>query len=263
MIVVLVTGGFDPLHSGHIAYFKAAKELGDRLIVGLNSDEWLTRKKDKPFMPFEERAAIIRELSVVDDVIEFDDSDNTACAAIKQVMLIKQRNCKVVFANGGDRTNTTTPEYAAYGERKDVEFVFGVGGEDKKNSSSWILKDWAAPKITRSWGHYRNLYKGDGFQVKELVINPHSKLSMQKHQHRSETWNLVSGTAHVVVSYDNEPTGDSAGPIDLFPDKPINIHTGVWHQGCNDSDEPAHIVEVWKGKSELMSEEDITRWDAE
>jgi len=64
--VVLVTGGFDPLHSGHIEYFKEAKKLGSKLIVGLNSDEWLTRKKGRPFMPIEERAAIIKELAVVD-----------------------------------------------------------------------------------------------------------------------------------------------------------------------------------------------------
>ena len=71
----------------------------------------------------------------------------------------------------------------------------------------------------------------------------------------------MSGTAHVVVSYDIDPTDDSAGTINLFPDTPINIYQGVWHQGCNDSDTPAHIVEVWKGNSELLSEKDITRWD--
>ena len=261
--VVVVTGGFDPLHSGHIAYFKAAKALGEHLVVGLNSDDWLARKKGRPFMSFEERAAIIKELACVDEVIGFNDDDNSSCAAIKQVMSSKGTNWNLIFANGGDRTITTTLEYSTYSERKDVEFVFAVGGEDKKNSSSWILKEWAAPKITRSWGYYRNLYKGDGFQVKELVINPHSKLSMQKHQHRSETWNLVSGTAHVVVSYDIDPTDDSAGTINLFPDTPINIYQGVWHQGCNDSDTPAHIVEVWKGNSELMSESDITRWDSD
>ena len=82
MRIVLVTGGFDPLHSGHIAYFKAAKKLGNQLIVGLNSDEWLTRKKGRPFMSWNERAAIINELGCVDDVIEFNDNDNTACNAI-------------------------------------------------------------------------------------------------------------------------------------------------------------------------------------
>lgn len=79
--VVVVSGGFDPVHSGHIAMFKAAKALGDVLVVALNSDDWLTRKKGQPFMPWKERMSIIKELAVVDQVIEFDDSDNTACAA--------------------------------------------------------------------------------------------------------------------------------------------------------------------------------------
>ena len=84
--VVLVTGGFDPLHSGHIAYFKAAKELGDYLVVGINSDKWLTQKKGRPFMPWQERAAIVGNLSMVDEVIAFDDGDGTASAAIEQVL---------------------------------------------------------------------------------------------------------------------------------------------------------------------------------
>ena len=73
MRIVLVTGGFDPLHSGHIRYFTEAKKLGDRLIVGVNSDAWLTRKKGRPFMPLEERAEVIRALSVVDAVVAFHD----------------------------------------------------------------------------------------------------------------------------------------------------------------------------------------------
>ena len=70
--IVLITGGFDPLHSGHIAYFKAAKALGDILIVGVNSDAWLTRKKGSPFMPYKERAEIVRNIVGVDFVIDFD-----------------------------------------------------------------------------------------------------------------------------------------------------------------------------------------------
>ena len=80
MKIVLVTGGFDPLHSGHIEYFKAAKELGDYLVVGVNSDAWLTRKKGRPFMPYQERQSIIKELSVVDEVIVFDDNNNWSYA---------------------------------------------------------------------------------------------------------------------------------------------------------------------------------------
>ena len=79
--IVIVSGGFDPIHSGHIAMFEAAKALGDVLVVALNSDEWLTRKKGRPFMPWEERAGIINAMSVVDHVIDFNDNDDTACDA--------------------------------------------------------------------------------------------------------------------------------------------------------------------------------------
>ena len=114
-------------------------------------------------------------------------------------------------------------------------------------------------KVYRNWGYYRNLYNGDGFRVKELVINPHSKLSMQKHKHRSETWNLVSGDAKLYMSYRQEPIDPEV--YTLQSQNPINIPSGVWHQGVNDSDNPAHIVEIWKGPSELLSEDDIRRWD--
>ena len=137
--VTIVTGGFDPLHSGHIAYFKAAKKFGNPLCVGVNSDEWLTRKKGKPFMTITERMSIIKELKCVDLAIEFRDDDNSACDVIKMALEIYD---KVLFCNGGDRGSVNTPEYERYRNDKRVEFKFGVGGTDKKNSSSWILKKW-------------------------------------------------------------------------------------------------------------------------
>jgi cytidyltransferase-like protein len=137
--IVLVTGGFDPVHSGHISYIRAARELGDVLIVGVNSDSWLVRKKGEPFMPLDERGAIIEEFKSVDVVIVFDDSDGTAIDAIKQVLELYPED-EVLFANGGDRTLDNIPEMVVESER--LHFVFGVGGEDKKNSSSWILKDY-------------------------------------------------------------------------------------------------------------------------
>lgn len=96
--LVLVTGGFDPIHSGHIEYFEEAKKLGDRLIVGVNSDDWLTRKKGKPFMPFAERTKLVGALRCVDTVVRFDDNDDTACKAISDLL---DRWPKIVFANGG------------------------------------------------------------------------------------------------------------------------------------------------------------------
>ena len=137
--VTLVTGGFDPLHSGHIAYFKAAREFGHTLCVGVNSDDWLTRKKGKAFMNVSERMSIVKELKCVDVAIEFIDNDDSACDAIKMALEVYDN---VLFCNGGDRGSVNTPEYDKYKNDPRVEFKFGVGGEDKKNSSSWILERW-------------------------------------------------------------------------------------------------------------------------
>ena len=135
--IVLVTGGFDPLHSGHLAYLKAAKKLGDKLFVGINSDDWLCRKKGKNFLPEHERHEILSSIRYVDGCILFNDQDDTAIEAIKNIRMLFPF-AQIIFANGGDRTSNNIPEMVF----EDVEFVFGVGGEDKKNSSSWILKKY-------------------------------------------------------------------------------------------------------------------------
>jgi len=247
---VLVTGGFDPLHSGHLAYFKAARKLGDNLIVGLNSDEWLTNKKGRPFMPFAERLAIIQELECVDEVISFDDSDSTACGAIYKTMAT--HNGTILFANGGDRTDFTTPEYKIYGEHPNIEFVFGVGGEDKKNSSSWILEEWKSPKTIRNWGWYRVLDDKVGYKVKELVIEPGKSLSMQRHRHRSENWYVLKGTCVIQTNYNNR---DEEVTVDT--NRSYTINQNVWHKGINNTQEHCHILEVQFG--EHCIEQDIER----
>ena len=134
--VSLVTGGFDPIHSGHISYFKRAKDLSNYLVVGINTEEWLTRKKGQYFQSWKERAEIIRHLSMVDAVISWEDDDDSACGAIAKCLDIAET---VVFANGGDRGKDNTPEVEKYGSDHRVQFVWGVGGADKLNSSSWIL----------------------------------------------------------------------------------------------------------------------------
>ena len=140
MKIIIVSGGFDPLHSGHIEHFRAAKELGDLLIVGLNSDSWLTRKKGKPFMTLEERLSIVRELRTVDLAIGFNDDDDSSRDLIEKVLELY--DCDVVFANGGDRTHDNIPEVEQFKDNSRVSFEFGVGGDNKKNSSSWILENW-------------------------------------------------------------------------------------------------------------------------
>jgi cytidyltransferase-like protein len=253
MKVVLVTGGFDPLHSGHIDYFKAARELGDHLVVGVNSDAWLTRKKGRPFMPFEERCAIIKELKCVDEVIGFNDEDDTANNAIFRVLSTKGSQTKVIFANGGDRTRINIPEM----KYTDVEFVFGVGGENKANSSSWILDEWKTQKTERDWGYWRVLdhKPKKGYKVKELVIYPGKGLSDQKHFKRLEEWKILEG----VVKMDTEYNGlqDS---LHLKPSTmTYTIGKEVWHKASNPGDTNAHVLEVQWGDECI--EEDIERRD--
>ena len=139
MRIVAVSGGFDPIHSGHLAMLRQAAALGDRLVVGVNSDAWLTRKKGKPFMNSEERKGILLAIKWVDSVWEFNDSDGTAYDFLDKVRTYYYTKAsEYVFANGGDRNETNNTEADAYGWR----FVYGIGGSDKKNSSSKLLKDW-------------------------------------------------------------------------------------------------------------------------
>lgn len=137
--IVLITGGFDPIHSGHIAYIRSARELGDKLFIGLNSDAWLTRKKGKPFMSFYERETVLDSIKGVDGVFGFDDSDGSAKDAIN-ALLNHFNNDQIIFANGGDRTSANIPEMDIESDR--LSFEFGVGGFYKANSSSWLLKEW-------------------------------------------------------------------------------------------------------------------------
>ena len=252
--IVLITGGFDPLHSGHIAYIKAARELGDSLVIGVNSDEWLRRKKGQEFMPWEERATIISALQDVDRVINFDDSDNSAKDAIRKVRAIYP-NAQVVFANGGDRTKENIPEMDLLKEMLMLNFVFGVGGDDKKNSSSWILQEWKAPKTERQWGYYRVLHEqGKEVKVKELTVEPGKCLSMQRHQDRAEHWFISEGTA-TVYNLDSSTDVDLLGVYQKFDS--LHIRKTEWHQLCNETDKPLKIVEIQYGDN--CVEEDIER----
>lgn len=137
--IVLVSGGFDPIHSGHIKLIQEASKYGDVAVL-LNSDNWLCQKKGKEFLPFSERKIIMNAIKKVIDVISFDDSDKSCVEGIKKAIL-KYPNNKIIFANGGDRNSQTTPE-KKFCEKNDIETVWGVGGDKKTNSSSWILKKW-------------------------------------------------------------------------------------------------------------------------
>ena len=249
MKIVIVTGGFDPLHSGHISLLNHADHLGDHVIVGLNSDDWLTRKKGRPFMLWRERMIVLDNLHMVGEVIEFNDDDGSSIDAIRKVKE-KYPDDEIIFANGGDRTSENIPEQVF----DDVKFVFGVGGDNKANSSSWILEEWKAPKTPRAWGYYRVLHTVTGMKVKELTVDPGQALSMQRHQGRSEYW-IVSEGRCVVNSM--MPNGYLLPSRELGTHDEIEIPKGEWHQLLNPYDVPCRVVEIQYG--ERCEEEDIER----
>jgi len=249
MKIVLVTGGFDPLHSGHIAYFKEARTLGDMLIVGLNSDDWLERKKGQAFMPWHERLCIINNLSMVDEVYTFDDNDGSAKHFIQQVQA-HYPDSELIFANGGDRTANNIPEM----EIKNLIFKFGVGGENKKNSSSWILEEWKSPKTERPWGYYRILHEVSGLKVKELTVNPGQELSMQKHKHRSEYWVVSEGEG---IVYTQMEKGYALPPTRLVKHTEYKVTKNEWHKLSNPFEHPLKLVEIQFGT--VCDEADIER----
>jgi cytidyltransferase-like protein len=249
MKVVVVTGGFDPLHSGHIEYFRAAKQLGDLLIVGLNSDAWLARKKGQPFMPLEERRAIVGSLKDVHATMTFNDDDGSA----RDLLVLIKREfpyAEIIFANGGDRTAENIPEMTV----PNVLFKFSVGGENKMNSSSWILREWKHPKTLREWGYYRILHDVPGCKVKELTVEPGKRLSMQRHFMRHEFWHVAEGKCVLDMKL---PSGYSLPTMDLVTHSQIQIPQGDWHRLSNPYSVPCRIVEIQYG--EECIEEDIER----
>ena len=252
MKYVLVTGGFDPVHSGHIEYFKAAKKLGDKLVVGLNSDDWLTRKKGKPFMPLKERITVIENLQMVDDIIVWDDSNDNAGGAIFKLRCTTGNDDTIVFANGGDRGESNTPEVKFWKGTSGVEFAFNVGGE-KKNSSSVILNNWDKEFAIRDWGTWSVLKEYPNVKVKELVVKPGQSLSMQRHQHREELWFVAEGTATV-------GTLNVSSDYDYYTVEKLHTTTikkKQWHQLQNKQDEMLRVVEIQYG--DLCEEDDIER----
>jgi len=218
----------------------------------LNSDAWLTRKKGQPFMPLSERFALVSAIGGVDEVIVFNDDDGSSIDAIR---LAKARypDSEIIFSNGGDRTAHNIPEMSV----NDVVFKFGVGGDNKKNSSSWILDEWKSPKTLRPWGYYRILHEVDGTKVKELTIDPGKSLSLQRHKFRAEYWHVTSGQCVINAMM---PNGYYLPTTTLGPHGQYKVPLHEWHQLTNPFDEPCKIVEIQYG--EQCVEEDIERKDA-
>lgn len=248
----MVSGGFDPIHSGHIEYFKSAKNLGDKLLVALNSDNWLEKKKGKFFMPFEERKTIVESIKYVDEVIKFDDDKKGSCINALESIKLLYPNDQIYFANGGDRNEKNIPEMIV----PNINFIFNVGGNNKKNSSSLILNKWQYYFEERQWGSFFNLFETKNVKVKELIIEPGKAMSFQKHLKRNEIWLVSHGSCEV-----NSALKDPKQKLKKIKLNKFDYHivsAKEWHQIYNPFNKPAHIIEIQYGDECI--EEDIVRY---
>lgn len=252
--IAVLSGGFDPLHEGHIAMFREAKKNYDKVFVGVNSDEWLIRKKGKRLLPLLTRLSVLQSIKYVDEVFTFDDSDNTATDLLYTIQN-KHPFADITFGNGGDRSDKNYPELD-YCLLNGIHLNDTLGGAIKRNSSSELLTEWSKPTSTeRSWGSWSILKNYGTVKVKELVIQPHEHLSWQKHSKRSELWFIKSGTATLLHSL-NKGTARS---VTLNTFDYINIPVNTWHTVFNNESHLLVVVEIQYG--DLCVEDDITRCD--
>lgn len=220
---IVISGGFDPIHPGHIAMIEAAAEYGEVHII-VNSDDWLVRKKGFFFQPWTDRKKILE--AYTPHVHSVDDTDGTVCEALRRIK-------PTYFGNGGDRTNKNTPELDVC-EELGITPVFELGG-GKYSSSSAIN---GRQRVVTRWGSYDVLLDMPQLKVKILTIAPGKKLSLQRHEMRSEFFFMPNGEVRM-----NLP--------------------GVWHAPQAPEDSELVILEVQIGISEehdieRISEEDET-----
>jgi cytidyltransferase-like protein len=247
--VVVVSGGFDPIHIGHTRLFEQAKKLGDKLVVILNNDNWLKKKKGFVFMPQAERKELLNALTCVDEVIltahPKKPKDMSVCGELEKIQ-------PHIFANGGDRIKKNVPEVAVC-ERINCKMIFNIGRGRKIQSSSWLLSKYASvlqAKTYRPWGYYAVIEEKGNFKVKKVVVEPKQKLSLQLHKKRSEHWVVLKGKARVILN--NKI-------FNLKPHESIDIPKGAKHRLENIGKEPLEIIETQSG--DYLKEDDIIRFD--
>lgn len=239
---IAVSGGFDPLHIGHIRMFKAASMLG-RVVVILNNDNWLKDKKGFVFMPQSERAELISEYPFVDAVVLTDHKENDVDRSVCRTLAMVKPD---MFANGGDRLSSNTPELA-YCKETGIQMVFNIGG-GKVQSSSWLTDAVRTSGITteRPWGRMTMYAHGPNYWLKTLTLKSGARTSLQKHANRGELWMCIEGDVTAIVGNASKVMG---------PFEATRFAAGATHR--IESIHGGTIVEIGYGKCD---EDDITRF---
>lgn len=219
-LLVALSGGFDPLHAGHLEMINNAAKIGNVVVI-LNTDEWLIRKKGFVFQSFQDRRAILINLVGVTYISKAKDKNNTVEETLRDLR-------PDIFVNGGDRKEDNTPEMDVCKELG-IEMRFNVGG-GKLNHSSGIA---TRGRVERLWGSYTVIDEGPDYKVKKLEIKPGSPGSLQRHNHRREVW------------------------IDIDTGVVENIPIGQAHDIINNSSTVKRVIEIQLGID--PSEDDIER----
>ena len=244
----LISGGFDPVHIGHLAMIKDAKRIANKVIILLNSDDWLVRKKGKPFMVEAQRAQILEEFESVSEVIiqqnDDDDSSNNGIIGFHKLHIDKT----ICYCNGGDRSQENKIREAQTCKNLGIDLKFGIGGIHKLESSSNLTKNYLSETEYRPWGSFHIIAKGTGYQIKEMNIKPGKKQSLQRHKNRSEYWQVIDGSGMVYLE-------DSK--FKLEKNDNIFIPQGDLHRLENIGNNLLTLVEIQIG--EKISEDDIER----
>ena len=237
---VVASGYFDPLHKGHLEYLQEAKKLGDRLIVIVNNDVQTALKKGKSFIPQDQRVAIIKSLSFVDEVFLSIDTDASVC---KSLSVLRPD----IFAKGGDRNVGEIPEGQICRDLG-IKLVDGLGA--KIESSSRLIAEASKNNLVeKPWGSYLDFVREKDSVVKEITVFPGKRLSLQSHNKRQEYWMVFQGSGSAIV-------GDKE--IELSKGSFVFVDIGKVHRIINNSLDVLRIVEVQMGE---CSEDDIVRYE--
>lgn len=217
----IISGGFDPLHDGHLDMIDAAVDHCDRLIVIVNTDDWLVRKKGYAFFNLKTRCRVLDSIDGVFMTFASIDQDSTVRESLRKIHQMVSGE-RIAFLNGGDRRSEAEIPEAAVCEELGIEMVFGVGGSTKPDSSSLVP---GRAVVHREWGIYTDHYRDKNTVLKTMEFLPDRGTSFQVHQYRSELWFVMSGSGEAVTVGSG---GDTERHV-LVRGSMLTIPVGTWH----------------------------------